>query len=275
MEIREFAIRILSADTMEEKLFAPESLTDHAPGAPLIFNEPVRPKGMEFTKRTKEQKLPRLSELHSPECRAVCLHRFAGHELLAVEIMAYALLAFPDAPSAFRRGVAHTLQEEQGHVKLYMNRLEGLGLHFGDLPLYKHFWLHVPYLSSPLHYLSAMSLTFEMANLDFAPMYGSAFSKVDDLQSAELMAQIVADEIRHVSFGYRWLEKLKHKSEDGWTAWLSHLSEKLEPKRARGMQFQEENRRKAGIPDAWIDNLKSLSQSSPGWVAPSQGRPSL
>jgi uncharacterized ferritin-like protein (DUF455 family) len=257
MELREWAIRILSADTLEEKLLCPPILTDHDPGPPLTFNEPIRPLGMGFNKRTKEQKLPPFHALNTEENRAVCLHRFAGHELLAVEIMAHALTAFPDAPKTFRKGVAHTLKEEQGHVRLYMERMGELGLQFGDLPLFKHFWNHVPYLTSPIRYVSAMSLTFEMANLDFAPLYGRSFAGFGDHKSADLMAQIVKDEINHVSFGYSWLNKFKGENDD-WNAWIASLSPKLSPKRAKGFVLMEENRKKAGIPDRWISNLKTL-----------------
>ncbi len=254
MELREWAERILSADTLEEKLFCPELLTDDAPGAPLFFNEPVRPAGMGFNRRTKEEKLPPFHDHGREENRAVCLHRFAGHELLAVEIMAHALTAFPNAPKAFRKGVAHTLQEEQGHVRLYINRMEAMGLRFGDLPLYRHFWNHVPDLTSPIRYVSAMSLTFEMANLDFAPLYGKSFTHFGDDQSAALMAQILKDEIHHVSFGWRWLNRLK-STPDPWDAWTTSLSTKLNPKRAKGFVLHEEPRLLAGIPQDWIDRL--------------------
>jgi len=255
VELREWAIRILSADTLEEKLFCPEILTDEAPGEPLVFNEPIRPIGMGFNKRTREQKLPHFQEHGKVENRAVCLHRFAGHELLAVEIMAHALTAFPEAPKAFRRGVAHTLKEEQGHVQLYRERMGEMGLQFGDLPLFKHFWNHVPYLTSPIRYVSVMSLTFEMANLDFAPLYGKSFDHFGDEKSAALMAQILKDEIHHVSFGWRWLNQLKGK-QDAWDSWVECLNPKLNPKRAKGFTLMEENRRKAGIPDPWIEKLK-------------------
>lgn len=255
MEYREWAIRILSADTLEEKLFCPDVLTDEHPGAPLVFNEPVRPINMGFNRRTKEEKLPPFQDHRSAEKRAVCLHRFAGHELLAVEIMAHALTAFPEAPKAFRKGVAHTLKEEQGHVKMYMARMEEMGLKFGDLPLYRHFWNHVPYLTSPIRYVSVMSLTFEMANLDFAPLYGRSFAAFGDEKSAALMAQILKDEINHVSFGYRWLNKLKGEN-PAWDSWLASTSPKLGPKRAKGFVVMEENRRLAGIPDEWIEKIK-------------------
>jgi uncharacterized ferritin-like protein (DUF455 family) len=255
MELRDWAVRILSADTLEEKLLCPEILTDDTPGPPLLFDEPIRPIGMGFNKRTKEQKLPHFQNHGNANNRAICLHRFAGHELLAVEIMAHALTAFPDAPKAFRKGIAHTLKEEQGHVRLYMTRMAEMGLQFGDLPLYKHFWNHIPYLTSPIRYISAMSLTFEQANLDFAPLYGKSFLHFGDTKSAALMAQILHDEINHVSFGYRWLNKLKGE-ESPWNAWLSNLGPKLEPRRAKGFTVMEENRRKAGLPEDWIEKIK-------------------
>lgn len=255
MELREWAIRILSADTLEEKLLCPDILTDEYPGEPLLFKEPIRPIGMGFHKRTKEQKLPPFQNHHKEENRAICLHRFAGHELLAVEIMAHALTAFPNAPKAFRKGVAHTLKEEQGHVKLYIERMGHFGLHLGDLPLFKHFWNHVPHLTSPIRYVSVMSLTFEMANLDFAPLYGRSFAAFGDAASAALMAQIVKDEINHVSFGYRWLNKFKGEN-PAWNSWIANLTPKIEPKRAKGFVVMEENRRKAGIPDDWIEKIK-------------------
>jgi len=256
MELRDWAIRILSADTLEEKLFSPEILTDENPGSPLLFNEPTRPPEMGFNKRTREQKLPAFQTHGKEENRAVCLHRFAGHELLAVEIMAHALTAFPNAPKSFRKGVAHTLKEEQGHVQLYMHRMEEMGLQFGDLPLYRHFWNHVPYLTSPIRYISTMSLTFEMANLDFAPLYRKSFDHFGDQKSADLMAQIVKDEINHVSFGWRWLNRMKGE-QDLWSTWVESITPNLIPSRAKGFVLNEENRHKAGIPQDWIDRLKN------------------
>lgn len=260
MELRDFALRILSADTLEEKLLCPENLTDFTPGSSIHFNEPTRPQNMGFNKRSKEEKLPAFQEHGSEDKRAICLHRFAGHELLAVEIMAYALLAFPEAPKAFRKGVAHTLKEEQGHVRLYMNRMAEMGLSFGDLPLYKHFWNHVPYLIDPISYVSVMSLTFEMANLDFAPMYKKSFSHFGDEKSALLMEQIFQDELNHVSFGFHWLNRMKNKDDDSWQVWAQSLGPKLTPKRAMGFVFHPEHRKMAGIPDTWIENFKSLKK---------------
>lgn len=259
MELRDWALKILSAKSMEEKLFVPEDLTDENPGPAILFDEPCRPPHMAFTRRTKEEKLPAFQELYHPENRAICLHRFAGHELLAVEIMAYVLLAFPEASSTFRKGVAHVLKEEQEHVHLYMQRLKSFGMAFGDLPLYKHFWTHTPHIASPLHYISMMSLTFEMANLDFAPIYGKIFTKVGDVESASLMATILKDEISHVRFGWQWLKKLKNREDSEWEAWEKILQTTLlTPKRAKGFFLHADTRAKAGISEDFIHNLKAV-----------------
>lgn len=259
MEVREWATRILSADTLEEKLLTPPGpLTDFDPGPPQFWKEPVRPPGMQFQRRSKKEKLPPLQTLSAKDNRALCLHRFAGHELLAVEIMAHALVAFPEAPSHFRKGVVNTLKEEQYHVRLYIERMRSFGLEFGTLPLYRHFWSHVPFLTSPIRYISVMSLTFEMANLDFAPLYGQAFAQAGDTESALLMGQILEDEIKHVSFGWHWLQRLKSPTMLPWEAWTQNLPPRISPDRASGFNLLEEPRKQAGLPQEWIENLRLI-----------------
>jgi uncharacterized ferritin-like protein (DUF455 family) len=255
MEYRDWALQILTADRLEDKLSCPDLLTDFSPGPAVFWKEPIRPPGMGFEKHTRRDKLPSVQEMSNPDKRAVCLHRFAGHELLAVEIMAYALLAFTDAPSHFRKGVAHTLREEQEHVRRYQKRLEEMGVQFGDLPLYRHFWAYVPSLTTPLKYISTMSLTFEMANLDFAPFYGAIFAENGDTLSENLMKGIFEDEIAHVSFGYRWLKNFKNPASSNWQTWRASLPPLLMPKRAKGPQFFADHRRLAGVDDEWIAHL--------------------
>jgi uncharacterized ferritin-like protein (DUF455 family) len=255
MEMHEWAERILSAQTMEEKLLDPELLTDFEKKPAIFWQSPSRPIGMEFSRHAREDKLPTFQDHGKEEHRAVCLHRFAGHELLAVEIMAFALLAFPDAPPAFRKGLANTLKEEQGHVRLYSEGMQRLGIQFGDLPQFKHFWKHTPYIRSPSEYVSIMALTFEMANLDFAPLYRDSFKRHGDLESATIMEQIVKDEISHVGFGMHWFQRLEGSSD--FDLYKKRLPPILDAKRAKGFVFNEENRKKARVPEDWICQLKA------------------
>ena len=259
MEYRELAHKILSSSSLDDKLTSPKTLTDNVPGDVFLYKEPARSIGMDFKPHSYKDKLPPLEQLKHSDNRAICLHRFAGHELLAVEIMAYALLAYPNAPKNFRKGLLNTLLDEQRHVKLYLKAMEPLGIKLGDLPLYKHFWSYTPYLKTPLEYLSVMSLTLEMANLDFAPLYGSYFDRYGDTTSSNLMKIILKDEIRHVRFGYVYLKKFMKKDEvTPYETWLNSIPEMLSPRNALGRRFQKENRKKAGIDEEWINKLSTF-----------------
>lgn len=265
MEIREWALKILSSGSLSDKLYQPEVLTDYEPGEPLVFKEPARDHEFRIQKFDKKEKIPPLHELKHRDQKIVALHRFAGHELLAVEMMAFTLLAFPNAPKNFRKGLAHTLQEEQGHVQLYSKRIQELGGEFGSLPLFRHFWVQTQYIHSPLHYVSTMPLTLEMANLDFAPIYGKAFLQAGDELSADLMTTILNDEIAHVRFGVQWFKRLKPKELNEWDTWKDTISNmQMTPRRAKGSHFNRESRIKAGVSESWIQQLQEFS------LAPSQ-----
>ena len=97
---------------------------------------------------------------------AVLFTSSPNHELLAVELMAVCLLAFPDAPPAFRLGVGRTLLEEQRHLRMYRARMAALGVDLGDVPVGGHFWRVLAGMRSPLEYVTGMSMVFEQANLD-------------------------------------------------------------------------------------------------------------
>jgi uncharacterized ferritin-like protein (DUF455 family) len=102
-----------------------------------------------------------------------------------------------------------------------------------------------------------MSLTFEMANLDFAPIYGKSFAHAGDLESAKLMATILRDEIVHVNFGWKWLQRFKQTDESEWNVWKNTLATTLlTPKRAKGFYVNQEPRIEAGIPLEWVNKLK-------------------
>src|SRR3954462_1630828 len=137
MELREFAEQVLFATTLEEKLQAPSVITDEHPGTPLpVPHGPGRPAELLFKpKGSCKADFPGVHRLERDEERGRLLHFFANHELLATELMALALLRFPDAPGAFRRGLVQTLKDEQAHTRLYMERMRQCGIHFGDLPV--------------------------------------------------------------------------------------------------------------------------------------------
>lgn len=270
MELREFAERVLFASSIEEKLAPPGMLTDERPGSPMESPiEPGRPadlrfktlRGSDAVPGTPDAAFPGLRNLDQGEQRGRILHFFANHELLAVEIMALALLRFPEAPPAFRQGVLHTLRDEQEHTRWYMRRMQDCGIQFGELPVSGHLWRLLAPMPSPLDYVSGLPLTFEQANLDFSHIYGRAFAEAGDTETAELLARIHHDEIAHVALGLKWFRRWKDPALDDWEAYRVQLQFPLSPSRAKGPELHPEGRRAAGLDDVFIRQLGVFGRS--------------
>ncbi len=267
MELRDFALRVLLTDSLAEKLAPPaEPVTDERPGPAIAAPDaPGRPTSLRMARRGDRARLPPENELHRDEPRAVLLHFFANHELLATELMALAILRFPEAPPAFRRALLQTLREEQVHTRLYMERMARGGLAFGDLPVNGYFWRQVAGMESPLDYVSRLSLTFEQANLDYSHHFSGVFGRMGDEDTAALMKRIYEDEIGHVGVGVAWLRKWKLPGESDFAAWSKELRLPLSPGLARGnVPFNAEGRRLAGLDDTFIASVEEYARGRRG-----------
>lgn len=269
MTVRQYAESILLAESLTGKLAPPPPGLTLDPPSKQTYRAPDLPRRPEALRPRSQSetrtKIPSVEQLHSEEHRAVLLHFFCNHELLAVELMALALLKFPDAPDAFRRGLLHTLQEEQEHTQLYLDRMAATGTQFGDHSLSTMIWDHIATMESPIEYVSRLSLTFEQSNLDYAHHYSGAFAKVGDQTTSDLLAKIYKDEIAHVGYGLKWLRRFKQEKESDWDAWHRSLAHPLTPIRAkapdRSVPFNQEGRRKAGLDEDFISNLQIYQRS--------------
>ncbi len=263
MELCEFAERVLFATTLEEKLQCPAVITDERPGLPITTPEaPGRPRGLTFKSRTGGRAdFPGVQRLERARERGRLLHFFANHELLATELMALALLRFPNAPTAFRRGVLQTLRDEQRHTSMYLQRMEECGTRFGELPVSGFFWRAISGMADPIDYVAGLSLTFEQANLDFAGHFARGFRLVGDARTASLLDTVHHDEIGHVAYGLKWFRQWKDPRASDWEAFCRHLKFPLSPQRAKGFVLNVEARRAAGLDAQFIDELNVYSRS--------------
>ena len=263
MELRDFAERVLFATTLDDKLQSPEAITDDRPGAPLLAPQvPGRPPELRLKPRhSGKADFPGLRRLEQERERGRLLHVFANHEMLATELMALALLRFPEAPAAFRRGVLQTLRDEQRHTRLYVQRMRQCGIRFGELPVSGYFWRAVAPMESPLDYVAGLCLTFEQANLDFCRHFARGFHAVGDADTAGLLDQIYRDEIGHVAYGLKWFRRWKRSGESDWEAFCRQLKFPLSPQRAKGPTLNVEGRRAAGFDPEFIEELNVYSQS--------------
>ena len=263
MELREFAEQVLFATSLEEKLRAPDSITDEHPGTALIAPAaPGRPENLSFKPHAAgKSEFPGLHRLEKESERGRLLHFFGNHELLATELMALVLLKFPDAPAAFRQGVFRTLQDEQEHTRLYMERMKSCGVALGDFPVSGYFWRCVSPMEHPIDYVSSLCLTFEQANLDFAGHFAKSFASIGDNDTSKLLEKIYRDEIGHVAYGLKWFRRWKNPDESDWEAFCRTLKFPLSPQRAKGLSLNVEGRRAAGFDAQFIAEINVYSQS--------------
>lgn len=260
MEIREFAERVLRTESLAEKL-APVALpvSDSMPGISDRPVLPARPAPLRFCLRKQSPPMPHPETFGDRRRRAAAHHIMANHELQALEVMAFVLVAFPDAPAEFRQGLVRIMRDEQRHTRLHIDRTADLGMQFGDLPVNGYFWNKAQDFTSLLDYVAGLPLTFEGRNLDHTLEFEDHFRRAGDERSAEIMRAIHLDEIRHVAFGMEWLKRLKSPDQSDWDAYRTHLKWPLRPDKARGRSFDRESRRSAGMSEDFIDLLEGTT----------------
>ena len=258
MELRTFAERILLSDNLATKLErVSDRLTDNEPGAPLRLTEPVRPSDLVFAPRRSAPSMPHPSTLSDPKKRAIAHHILANHELQALEVMAWVMLAFPEAPTEFRFGLAEVMADEQRHTRMHADHAATLGIRFGELPVNCYIWKKSQDFQSVLDYLAGIPLTFEGRNLDHTLEFEDYFEKAGDPKSAAIMMAIHKDEIQHVSFGLKWLRLLKPADQSDWDAYQQHLHWPMRPDKSIGDVFHQEPRLAAGMTSEFIDQLRA------------------
>ena len=257
MELRLFAERVLLSPSLDEKLGSVRvPFTDEQPGAALRVTEPARSPDLLFAARRAAPAMPHPDTFVDPAKRAIAHHIMANHELQALEVMAWMLLAFPEAPRDFRLGMARIMQDEQRHTRMHVERAAALGLRFGDLPVNAYIWRKSQEFESVMDYLAGLPLTFEGRNLDHTLEFDGYFTAVHDPKSAAMMQAIHRDEIEHVAFGMEWLRKLKPPELSDWDAYVQHLHFPLRPDKSVGEVFHEGPRLAAGMGEEFVARLR-------------------
>ncbi len=263
MEIREFAERILLSPDLTAKLQAPiEQITDERPGSAQRVAFPDRADSLRIYRATGGTKMPKATALADPSQRGIAHHIMANHELQALEVMAWTLLAFPDAPSSFRAELIRIMIDEQRHTRMHIRRLESHGWSFGDLPVNGHVWHRARSAESLLDYLACLPLTFEGGNLDHSLQFAQLFHQAGDTKSRDVMRTIHEDEIEHVAFGLKWFRQLKPSDLSDWDAYIQHIHWPLSAYAAKGKIFQRTARAKAGMSPDFIDRIEQARPES-------------
>jgi uncharacterized ferritin-like protein (DUF455 family) len=200
--------------------------------------------------------------LAAPSGRARALHTFFHHELQAAELMAWAVLAFPETPREFRAGLARIALDEIRHMHLYAGQIARLGFGIGQFTVRDWFWERVPRCADAVSFVATMGLGVESANLEHTASFAARFREAGDEEGARVQELIGREEIGHVRFGARWFETLRSPLE--FETWRLALPSPLSPILMRGKPLHREARRSAGQSEQFLDELEAWQPVSPG-----------
>jgi uncharacterized ferritin-like protein (DUF455 family) len=193
--------------------------------------------------------------LRTPHGRAELFHTFLHHEVQAAELMAWALLAFFDAPLAFRRGLLRLVLDELRHARMYRAYILDLGFDYGSFPVRDWFWERVPQVTTPAAFVAVMGMGFEAGNLDHAARFTHRLRAAGDATGAELQARIGLEELEHVRFGIHWWNEFRGSIR--FDDWAEHLPSPLSPWVMKGRPVARTARADAGFPSPFVDALEA------------------
>lgn len=253
----DFAQQILLGETLQDKLTDTQFTWKEWSSFDLP-SSPGRIGRIAFSK--KKIKFPPKQFLNEADKKAMALHSFANHELLAIEMMAAALLIYPhdnEESLRMKKGILKALKDEQKHLSLYIGRLNELGYEFGDFPLNDFFWKQMAKLKTSSEFLAVMSLTFEAANLDFAQYYSRIFKKFGDHKTADILDIVLEDEISHVSFGAYWMKKWR-QDKTLWQYYMECLPGPMTAGRGKGIDFDFDLHVKAMGDEDFVKELEKF-----------------
>ena len=164
------------------------------PGRP---SQPVLVSANQMPKRGRGQSLVN---------RIAFIHALAHIEFNAIDLALDIVGRFGDGqPRSFVDDWLKVAAEESLHFALLDRRLKTLGSHYGALPAHDGLWEASEVTAHDLKArLAVVPLVLEARGLDVSPATIDRFEAAGDSRSARIMARIYADEIDHVTAGFRW-----------------------------------------------------------------------
>lgn len=141
--------------------------------------------------------------------RAALLHAIAHIEFNAINLALDAAWRFKDLGAPFIRDWIGVAIEETYHFKLIKERLQALGVAYGDLPAHAGLWKLAEETERDV--LARMALVprlMEARGLDAMPPIFRAFQGIGDKPTLRTLSVIARDEVRHVALGDFWFKKL-------------------------------------------------------------------
>lgn len=227
-------------------------------------HQPARPDRPELVAPSQ---VPR-RRLGSPEGRGALLHAVAHIELNAIDLAADMIARFAmhtgidDADrSDFITDWSSVCDDEARHFLMLADRLDELGLSYGDHPAHNGLWEAAQTTADNFPARVAIApLVLEARGLDVTPGMIKRLTGVGDQKSAGLLEIIYSEEIGHVAIGAKWFKYLAAKQSEPAESYF-HTLVRNHFKGQVKSPFNEKARTLAGLSTAYYAPLAAKTGS--------------
>lgn len=141
--------------------------------------------------------------------RAALVHAVAHIEFNAINLALDAIWRFRGLPRAYIDDWLSVAKDEARHFGWLSGRLKGLGHAYGDFPAHNGLWEAACKTSSdPLMRMALVPRVLEARGLDVTPAMISRLRAAGDDETADILVNILDEEVAHVAIGTRWFHFL-------------------------------------------------------------------
>lgn len=197
------------ACTLQTAAAVESGACDAAPAAGLADQlAPGRPQHPELVHYSR---VPR-RKLTTDAGRAAFLHALAHIEFNAINLAWDAVCRFDGMPEQYYRDWSRVAGEEAEHFTMLSGRLQELGYRYGGFPAHDGLWeMATKTAHDVLVRMALVPRVLEARGLDVTPGMIKRLRAADDDTSADILVNILHDEIGHVEIGSRWFKHICHE----------------------------------------------------------------
>lgn len=143
----------------------------------------------------------------TPEGLIALVHAIAHIEFNAINLAWDAVYRFRNLPEQFYQDWVQIAVEEAHHFQLLRQRLQELGIDYGDLPAHNGLWDMASSTAwDPMVRMALVPRVLEARGLDVTPGMIEKLIQLGDEKTAAILNIILRDEIGHVAIGSRWFK---------------------------------------------------------------------
>ncbi len=195
------------------------------------------------------------AELRDPFIRACYLSANAYLELTSLDIVSDLIVRAAREPRSEHRKLVSDLNrqllDEARHAELLAARVERLGFELGGTAVSLHTWNVYEAFDGIAERLVVQQVLGEGVGLDSSAHNIIRLVDAGDLETADIYAQITADEKTHVELGVRWASQLACRPIADLIAEIAERADVIDP--LPRVPVALELRRQCGFPAAWLD----------------------